>query len=321
MTLNKNTKKWQIQLDVVYELMSEQLNNEESIGNSSKSRTQVDQHGNIRNKISGPNTKHNIVAKLYQLVDDKSQLCSTCRLLSPLKNGKFPISDEDVELLSVSGQRTKGCVICDAAGFLNAETGGSEKRESVFNVSDAIAEVTGTRTREMHSRLDSAESATVAKGGDESESSKNMIFYEENRNSTYHQSVVIDLDRVGFDDHKQIYVLEKEELKERIKATVKATLFHFMDIQGANMSVHKPHVIRLEGSVRELTDSQFINVNYSTMSGNYLDVQKLLDKDMKTFNNPAELSDIMESILNDKHMDEIIERNIEVVKKWKEVVA
>lgn len=318
--LNTNSKKWQIQLDVVYELMSEQLNNEESVGNSTKSRTQVDQEGNIRNKISGANTKHNIMAKLYQLTDDKSKLCSTCRLLSPLKNGTYIAHEEDEETLSPSGKRTKGCVLCDAGGFLNASKGGTEKRESVFNVSDAISEVTGTRDIEMHSRLDTVEDANKTKEKDGS-GSTNMIFYEENRNSTYHQSVVIDLDRIGYDDYRQVYTLDKEEIKERIKATLRATIHHFLNIHGANMGTHKPHMLGLKGTVRELTDSQKVNLNYSSMTDDYLDVQKILNEDLKVFENPAELYKITENILDEAHMDEIIERNIEVVKKWNEGVA
>lgn len=316
MKLNQNSKKHQVQLDIQYQLMSEQLNNEESIGNSTRSRKQVDEEGNLRNKISGANTKHNIVAKLYQMTDDKSQLCSSCRVLSPLKNGELNLNDEDVEHLSNSGKRTKGCVICDAAGFMNAETGKAEKRQSVISVSDAIAEVTGTRDREMHSRLDTVEDAGKAKSEDGS-GSKNMIFYEENRNSTYHQSIVIDLDRVGFDDHEQVYVLDKEKIKDRIKSVLNATIYHFINIEGAKMSVHKPHLISLSGTLRESTDSQEVLSNYSTMNDDYLDVQEQLNKDIKVFHNPAELKRFTDELLEDNHLSDIIERNMKVVEGWK----
>ena len=319
MTLNENSKKLQVQLDVVYELMSEQLNNEEAVGNSSRSRTQVDQDGNLRNKISGPNTKHNIMANVYKMAD-KKDLCTSCRVMSPLKNGEFSISKEDEERLSASGKRTKGCVMCDLAGFMNAEKGGTEKRNSIMNVSDAIAEVTGTRDREMHSRLDTVEDSGKAKNED-GEGSTNMIFYEENRNSTYHQSVVIDLDRVAFDDHKQEYVLDEEQIKERMKVAVKATAHHFMNIEGAKMSVHKPHLISLNGTIRVSTDSQEVMANYSTMNDDYLDVQKAMNKDVKEFSNPAGLDKLVEELLDDAFLDEVIERNMNVVEGWKELTA
>lgn len=319
MTLNKNSKKLQVQLDVVYELMSEQLNNEESVGNSSRSRTQVDQNGNLRNKISGPSTKHNIMANVYKMAN-KEDLCSSCRVMSPLRNGDFLIDEADEERLSASGKRTKGCLMCDLAGFMNAEKGATEKRNSVMNVSDAIAEITGTRDREMHSRLDTVEDAGKAKGKD-GKGSTNMIFYEENRNSTYHQSVVIDLDRVSFDDHRQMYVLDKEEIKKRMKIAVQATAHHFMNITGANISVHKPHLISLNGSMRVSTDSQEILTNYSTMNDDYLDVQKELNKNIKAFSNPAELNELINELLDDTFLDEVIERNEELVESWKELTA
>lgn len=315
MTLNPNSKKWQLQFDVIYELMAEELNNEESVGNATRSRTQTDQEGNVRNKISGPNTKHNIMAKLYQLTDDKSQLCKTCRVISPMRNGELAVDEADVDTLSASGKRTKGCAMCDAGGFLNAEKGKTEKRESVFNVSDAIAEVSGTRQREMHSRLDTVESATKAKADGE-DGSTNMIFYSENRNSTYHQSVVIDLDRIGFDDHHQLYILSDDELKARITAVVKATMHHYMDIKGAKMATHKPHMISLSGTVREITDSQAVNVNYSSMAEDYMDVHAYFNKDTKVFNNPKEWQEVINGLLDDETMRAIIERNRAVVASW-----
>lgn len=314
--LNMNSKKWQVQLDVVYTLMSEQLNNEESIGNYTKSRTQKDFDGNDRNKISGPNTKHNIMYRLYQLIDDKSKLCDSCKVLSPLKNQNFTINKEESEHLSLSGKRTKGCVMCDIGGFLNASKGGgTEKRESVINVSDAIADINGTKEKEMHSRLDTSETATDSKDG-ENGGSTNMIFYEESRNSVYHQSVVIDLDRIAFDDQKQVYVTDIDEIKERIKFSLLSVLHHYLDIRGAKVSVHKPHMLGLEGTFRELTDSAKVNANYSTMNGDYLDVQKLLDSDTKEFKNGSELSNLIYGILDENHMDTLIERNMSVVDNW-----
>lgn len=317
MELNPNSKKWQVQLDVVYELMSEELNNEESVGNATRSRTQIDQDGNVRNKISGASTKHQIMRNLHNLVNNfKTDLCETCKTLSPGKYGEFIKDESDEDRLSASGMRTKGCVKCDVAGFMNVENGANEKRESVINVADAIAEVTGTRKREMHSRLDTSESGTKAKTKD-GDGSTNMIFYSENRNSTYHQSVVIDLDRIGFDDHEQLYTLSPEQLKSRAKKAVTAVMHHFLAVNGAKTSTHMPHAVRIEGTVREVTDSQMVNVNYSTMNADYMDVQSALDKNMKVFKNPKEFRQVIDTLLDDERMDAIIARNQSVVEGWK----
>lgn len=317
MELNPNSKKWQVQLDVVYELMSEELNNEESVGNATRSRTQIDQDGNVRNKISGASTKHQIMANVHSYTENfKKELCKTCREFNPVKVGEFVVDEADKERLSASGKRTKGCVLCDIAGFLNIEKGANEKRESVIKVSDAIAEVSGTRKREMHSRLDSNESALTAKTKD-GEGSTNMIFYSENRNSTYHQSVVIDLDRIGFDDHHQVYTLPLDQLKKRIEKALKGTIQQFIDVNGAKTATHKPHTMRVEGTVREITDSQEITLSYSAANEDYMDVASYFNKDMEMFNNPKELKQIIDSLLEEERMDAIISRNMAVVDSWK----
>lgn len=300
-TMKQNDKKWELKFDVVYQLMAEELNNEESIGNTTSSRTQIDEDGNVRNKISGESTRHAIKTRMYQIMD-ASHLCESCKVLNPVKNGEHGV--EESEELSPSGARVKGCPLCDVTGFMNPDIG--EKRSSVLLVSDAISEVTGTRQQELHTRVDVSENS----GGDESEM---MIYHSENRNSTYHQTVILELDRIGFDDHRQKYVISKDEMKERVISSVKGVLNHYLDIRGANISAHKPHLLSLKGIVQETTDSSKVNASYSSMTDDYLDVQSLLSEDLYSFDNPGEFKEVVDGLLNDEHLEEVIHRNMDYV--------
>lgn len=319
--IKANDNKWELDIAITYQLMGEQLNNEGAIGNYTQSRTITDEQGNKRNMISGPSTKHAIRDRVME-VTDKSNLCASCRIFSPLKNGKHTSNDDG---LSKSGNRTKGCVVCDLMGFMNPTI--AEKRHSVIRVSDAIAEVTGTREAQLHSRLDSASSAMskvdkkkskvddlVTENGEAA--SSNMLFHEENRNSTYHQVVKIDLSRIAFDDENQQYVtFDKAFIKSRVRDAITAVTKHFLDVQGAKVSVHTPHLMSLSGVITEKTDGSQISTTYSTMNADYLAVKDALNANNVAFSNPAEFKDAMTSYLDDAYLDFMIDRNIAYVEQ------
>lgn len=309
-SIKRNDYKWELDIALTFKLMAEQLNNEGSIGNYTQSRTIVDEEGNKRNMISGPSTKHGIRDRLIE-VTDKSKLCSTCRIFSPLKNGKH---DSDDAGLSASGNRTKGCPVCDIMGFMNPSDG--EKRGSVIRVSDAIAEVTGTRNVQLHSRLDTVESSMTSVEKGEEKVSTNMIFHEENRFSTYHQVVQIDLARIAFDDENQQYVtFDREFIKSRIRDAVTAVVKHYLDIEGAQTASHKPLLVSLKGSVMEKTDGSQIATNYGTMNEDYLDVQKALNSNTFAIDNPLAFKTVMDEFLDEEYLDFMVERNLQYVEQ------
>lgn len=149
MSLCKDSGIHQIVFCINAEYDAESLNNEETIGNVTMGRKVVLKDGTERHAISGLMLKYIQLNELYQLVTP-DQLCDSCKVRSSLRNGKLKNIDHS---LSPSGNRSKNCIICDIAGFMNVEDDKS-KQHSVIKNGWAIGSVHSKEATVQHVRFD-----------------------------------------------------------------------------------------------------------------------------------------------------------------------
>lgn len=266
---------FQLNWMMTIEVDAEALNNEEAIGNVVKPRTITLRDGLARNAMSGAMVKRVFVKKLRGLCSPE-ELCPTCRIFSPMKNGEVEIDDN----LSASGNRVKHCVICDATGFMNAGKQKNEKRFSTTKNSWAIAKQPGFSENAIYTRVDPTHEGgkeKKTKGERESEGNTNgdqntqMLFYRPVRSSEYGIVFSIDLHRIGFDDEKQMYILSKEEIIHRIQLILTAVEQTFLDIEGAMMNVNHPHIRSIKGVVTEKTNRFQTALKISPLNEQYIE--------------------------------------------------
>lgn len=315
-SIKKEDYKWELQVNFLIGLTAEGLNNEETIGNSNRSRTIEVALNDLRNAISGSSLNHTYSANVHSLVD-KNELCETCRILSPMKNGQIRQRDEG---LSESGNRTKNCPICDLSGFMNVD-GKNEKREKPASFSWAIGTKESTRNSVLRNRVDVTQNAGLknpekkgkAKKDDTVEKiakSDMMIFHEELRSGVYAVAVRLDLARIAFDDETQCYVTNDIEfVKKRVFVAIKALMNTIMDISGAKMSVNMPHLTSLEGIVTERTDGSQLMTKYSAMNEDFIDVHKEVANHSVEFKDVLSFKEGMESFLEDDYLTFMVTRN------------
>lgn len=307
--LKQNDYKWELQLTAKVKLVAEALNNEGTVGNVSQSRVFEMLNGDNRNAITGSSLSHAYNSHLRSVVD-KRELCATCKILSPMRDGD--IREED-KTLSPSGNRVKNCPICDLAGFMNIK-GANEKREKAAQFAWAIASEDSTVNSVLRNRVDVTQNAGKKKPKKvvENEKTDMMIFHEEVRASEYAVTVRLDLSRIGFDDEMQRYVSkDKEFIKKRVQEAIIALKNFVLDMSGAKTSVNMPHLLGVEGVLTECTDGSQVISKYSSLNENYVDIHKSMDK-----NNTVEFKDVSEFIeainefTEDSYLDTMVVRNM-----------
>lgn len=306
---------WVIEMD----LDAEAMNNEDVIGNVLKPRTVTLKDGTSRNAISGDMLKHIFVRNL-RLLSDANELCSTCKIYSPMKNGKITERDQS---LSESGNRVKNCIIDDVAGFMNAGTQKNEKRDSIIDFSWAIARE-GVRDDVVHTRVDPSiygGEKKKEKGNRSNEANENdeqntqMLFYRPIRSSIYAITVQMDLHRIGFDDEKQIYALDKEQLKARIQKVLEAFRNTFLDPKGALSTTNLPHFNGLRGIVMEKTNRFERMTKVSALNMDFIKRNQSISTKSMVFKDEQEFQKIIDHYASDHFLDAILERNMNYVKE------
>lgn len=286
-------------------LDGEALNNEGNIGNMMKPRQVELCDGTIRNAFSGEMSKHQHSRNLRLLSDD-NELCDTCKIFSPMKNGKVKSKDKK---LSDSGNRVKECTIDDCEGFMNAGAGLNEKRTSPIKFSYAISIDENEYQTMLHSRVDptSANNKTkkqkIEQDGDttsdantNSKQNPQMIFYRPFRSNIYAITVEIELDRIGFDDEKLIYAVDEEIRIKRQKKCLQALINMFIDMEGAMCSTRLPHLRNIEGVIVQKTDKNDVLVKYSALNDDYKEVNKSIGTNVVQFNNIQEFVNVINNI-------------------------
>lgn len=305
-----------------FEVDAEALNNEETIGNVIKTRTIQLKDGTLRNAVTGNLIKH-VFTKNVRLLADHEELCDTCKIFSPMKNGKIKEVDER---LSANGNRVKTCAVDDLCGFMNAGSGQNEKRYSTAHFSWAIAKE-GTRNDSvLYTRVDPTEKNarpkneqedTLSEANTNSDQNTQMIFYRPIRSSEYALTFQLDLHRIGFDDQKLTYAVNKETIKRRMKHALAAARNTLIDIEGAMCSTNLPHLRGIYGIVTEKTDRDQLTSKYSALNDDFLEMNQQLSSVSHVFHNIQEFKELIDNYSKDEFLDFMIERNTEYVKIFK----
>lgn len=284
-----------------YQLNGEALNNEGNVGNVMQPRQIELCDGSIRQALSGEMLKHQHTRNL-RLLADENELCDTCKIFSPMKNGKIKEKDDN---LSDSGNRVKECVIDDVEGFMNAGKGCNEKRPSCIKFSWAIATEENEYQTMFHSRIDNTEGnsktrkekeSTINSGNTNKNQNVQMPFYRPIRSNEYALTVEIELDRIGFDDEKLKYVLDEEIIKIRKKKCLQALKNMIVDMEGALCSTRLPHIMNVEGVLVQKTDKNEVLTKYSALNDDYKEVNKNISNNSKQFNDIEEFVKVIDEV-------------------------
>lgn len=282
-------------------LDGEALNNEGVVGNVIQPRQIELSDGTTRNAISGEMLKHYHSRNVKLLADD-DELCETCKILSPMKNSIIKDKDKN---LSESGNRVKECIVDDIEGFMNAGKGRNEKRTSAIKFSWAISTEENDYQTMLHSRVDPTEKNNKKKEKTDTTSGANtiddqntqMIFHRPIRSNEYAITVQVDLDRIGFDDEKLIYALDKDTIKNRQKKCIKALINMFIDMEGAMCSTRLPHFSGIEGVIVDKQDKDEVLVKYSALNDDYKEVNNKIATNSHEFSNVEEFVDVLSKII------------------------
>lgn len=287
----------------------EALNNIGSIGNVTQSRELILPDGTVRQAISGDTLKHQHTKSL-RLLADEDELCSSCKIFSPMKNGDIKKKDDK---FSDSGNRVLNCIIDDCHGFFNGGKGRNEKRESCISFSWAIATEENECQEMVHSRVeplssqnkktknekkkDNGENATISDGNSIKEQNTQMIFYKPIRSNTYAITIKIDLDRIGLDDENLTYVIDEETRIKRQKKIIQALRNMFIDMEGAMCSTRLPHIINIEGVVVDKKDVNDVLVKYSALNDDYKEKNKRIGTNVTEFNDIEEFVNVLDNLI------------------------
>lgn len=282
-------------------LEAEALNNEGAIGNSMLSRQVKVLNGQLVDAISGEMLKHFHSRNLRLLADD-NELCDTCKLFSPMKNGEIHEVDEN---LSASGNRVKNCIIDDVEGFMNAGKNKNEKSHSCIKFSWGLGVEDSNVETVFHSRVDPTDKNnkkkdtkdTTSNANTNSDQNTQMPFYRPLRSNEYAITVTIDMDRISFDDEKLVYTLPEDKVKTRQVKCLQALRNMFIDMEGAMCSTRLPHIRSIEGILVRKNDKNDVLVKYSARNDDYLQVNQNIATNSVVFNNIEEFVDVIDNIL------------------------
>lgn len=284
------------------QLAGESLNNEGNIGNVTQPRQIEFPNGDVRQAISGEMLKHNH-SRNVRLLADENELCDTCKIFSPMKNGKVKEMDNK---LSASGNKVKECIIDDIEGFMNAGKGANEKRTSCIKFSWAIATEENEYQTMLHTRVDVTQDnskkkedreTTEGEGNTNKDQNTQMLFHRPLRNNEYALTIQVDLDRIGFDDEKLIYALDDDIVKARQDKCIKALLNMFIDMEGAMCSTRLPHIQNIEGILVKKTNKNQILSKYSALNDDYKEVNEKISDDTIMFNDIITFTEVMKNLI------------------------
>lgn len=264
-------------------LVSESINNEGSIGNVVQPR-QITIGEEIRQAISGGMLKHMHTRKL-RLIADEEELCEDCKLFKPAKSSK--VKDENKKY-SKSGNKVIKCLIDDIEGFMDVKDGNC-KRKSCIEFSDAIAISENEVENWIHSRVD------ISQEGDDQ-----MIFHRPVRSNTYALTIVVDLDRIGYDDELLKDCISIEDKKDRQSKCITALKNMFLEMKGAMSSTKFPHLINIEGVLINKTNKNSILTTYSALNDDFVEVINKISvgNDIYNFNNVLEFNEVLNKFTN-----------------------
>lgn len=284
-------------------LVAEDLNNEGGIGNTIQPR-QITVNEETRQAISGEMLKH-FHTKNLRLLADENELCETCKIFSPMKNGQPKVEDKE---LSPSGNKVKNCIVDDIEGFMDAGGNKNSKRTSCIKFSWAVATKENEYENMLHTRVDSTQSGGKKKsekvennekevGNENTKQNTQMLFYRPLRSNEYALTIQVDLDRIGFDDEKLKYVFDEDTIKARQGKCLKAIENMFLDMEGALCSTRLPHILGVEGIVVIKNNKDEVLSKYSALNNDYMEVNKAISNNTKEFKNIEEFTKVIENLI------------------------
>ncbi|ADL52046.1 DevR family CRISPR-associated autoregulator [Clostridium cellulovorans] len=284
----------------------EALNNEGNIGNTMQPRQIELSDGSIRNAIAGEMLKH-FHTKNVRLLADEDELCDTCKIFSPMKNGTVKEKDKN---LSDSGNRVKQCIVDDIEGFMNAGKGNNEKRVSCIKFSWAISTDDNDYQSVLHNRVDPINNKgkneknlneqgkpdTTSEANTNKDQNTQMLFYRPIRSNEYALTIQIDLDRIGLDDEKLIDAVDNNTKIMRQRKCLKAVKNMFLDLEGALCSTRLPHLTDIQGIIVQKKNKDEVLSKYSALKEDFIQVNKRLSNNSFEFNNIEEFAAVIDDI-------------------------
>jgi CRISPR-associated protein Cst2 len=237
------------------------LNNEGGEGNQIQTRM-IDIVGedNILhnvNAISGDMLKHVLMEHFYRRAKEEHlSLCSSCQQFNVNR-----INADDTFLAHASrkdaefiDQLLPHCAMDDIGGILVTEDKRSVPRKSVceFGWVAAIPELTRTESYFHVKYVPERGRKQLQVDAEEQKSGANRgqnIFHRPTSSGVYALVCHFELNRIGYNDITQKYVLDEEERQRRMTLLLESVMYTFLELNGAMRSTQLPHLVALEGFI------------------------------------------------------------------------
>lgn len=252
------------------------LNNEGAEGNQIQPRlmTIVDHTGQMHtvNGISGDMLKHIQTEHFFRIAQERQlALCAGCqqfdanRINADASYLKL-IEDKKMTDADAIDEMLRRCAMDDIAGILVTAKGRSLPRKSVIefgwvlglpDTADATNQrffhVKYARSRSTVEReKDSITRVQRNRTRDEVTRGANLqqaIFHRPTNSSIYAIVCNVEVARVGFNDLRQQYALDKDERSRRVRVLLESLLYTFIQLNGAMRSTQLPHLVSLDGII------------------------------------------------------------------------
>lgn len=296
------------------------LNNEGGEGNQTLTRQVVivDKEGNVQtvNAISGDMFKHIQSEHLYNIaVSENLTLCNACKIFDSNRiSGDVEFTNEiksnklqDQEVLDKVIEK---CVLDDLEGILITNDGRNLPRKSCIEFGWVVGIPNNVKTENyFHVKLvpNASKKEKDTSNEDNSANSGQNIYYRPANSGKYAVVNNLDIFRIGYNDIKRKYSLDKEERKNRYKALLKSVLYTYIKPTGAMRNTQNPHLINFSGVIT-VSKGLMPAPTVSPLNLNYIDevekiaasLNKLEDTiEVYKFNNFAEFTKEMTKLINE----------------------
>ena len=241
------------------------LNNEGGEGNQIQTRMVdiVDDKGELHNvnAISGDMLKHVLMEHFYQQARAQHfALCQSCQHFNANRinaDKSFIKQAEKVSDADFIDSMLQTCAIDDIAGILVTEKR-SLPRKSISEFGWVLGLPNKVSSNSyFHAKYVAERSAEKrAEDADGQKSGANLgqsIFHRPASSGIYAIVCHLDLARIGYNDIKQTYAIDKEERERRAALLLQSVLYTFIELNGAMRSTQLPHLVALEGVITSST--------------------------------------------------------------------
>jgi CRISPR-associated protein Cst2 len=238
------------------------LNNEGGEGNQIQTRMIdiVGDDGNLYNVngISGDMLKHIQMEHFYQRARELGVgLCESCQRFNANRinaSKSFLEKTAGISDIDFIDQLLQTCAIDDAGGILITEGKRSIPRKSVSEFGWVVALPDTSRTESyLHVKYVSERGAEKRKeDADGQKTGANLgqsLFHRPASSGIYAIVCHLELSRIGYNDIKQEYAIDRDERQRRLTLLLESILYTFVELNGAMRSTQLPHLVALEGLI------------------------------------------------------------------------